>query len=463
MCTEINRLAVYENARINKDRHYDGQFFFAVKTTNIFCRPSCPSPIAKKENVTYYETMFDALNHGYRPCRRCRPDVNVEYYNGNVDGAELVNKALGMIYDGYLNEHSLGDMAGTLGVTDRHLRNLFNDNIGMPPVKVAAYHRVLFAKKLLVYSDISVTDVAYASGFGSTRQFNDVFKDTFGQTPTEVRGVKINIAAGDSQTNLIDTKISEDGTKQERTSEAVMKIPYEEPFDYEGILSFVGARAIKGVEVVGDGTYQRTFRIGEAKGISDYLGKDPLLIKGMKDGLVPRLPVAFNTFEFIIRAILGQQITVKAATTLAGRIAERFGMKVGNGYPDGLECYFPGPEELKEMSIEGLGITGIRQNTIRTVTEAVVNGTVSLSRNQSYEQFRNDFIALKGIGSWTVNYVAMRGLGMMDSFPAKDLGVIKALMDGDRKPSEKEILKRAEGWQPYRAYAALCLWYGLSN
>jgi len=192
--------------------------------------------------------------------------------------------------------------------------------------------------------------------------------------------------------------------------------------------------------------------------IHRLLGSDPLLAGGMTGGRVPRLPVAYDPFEFSIRAILGQQITVKAATTLAGRITEQAGLACDQTFPEGLNWYFPSPEELSQTPIDGLGVTGTRQETIRTVTKAVIDGRLSFAEDQSPEEFEKRFSALRGIGDWTVQYVAMRGLGMTDAFPASDLGIIKAFTAEEGNPSIREIVKAAEKWRPYRSYAALCLW-----
>lgn len=474
--------SVYHTARIRKDKSFDGKFFFGVKTTKIFCRPSCPAPIAKKENVIYFDTVFEALEQGFRPCLRCRPDVNVEYYNGNIDGTSIVNSALEMIYNGYLNYNSIKDLANELFISDRHLRKLFVENLGIPPIKIAKYHKAIFAKKLLFYSDLSVTEIASAAGFGSTRQFNDVFKEIFGVTPTMVRK-----GISDQENNHGEMKLL---------------IYYKEPFDFNQMLSFMKDRAIKGIEIVTENNYSRTFRINNTKGyfivnnnpkksvlelnincddircymaiynkvrkmfdidtdlsaISEKLSKDEILSKGMDNGKVPRLPMAFDVFEFTIRAILGQQITIKAATTLAGRIVEKIAIKSSSNYPEGLDYFFPNPEELKSVDLDGIGITTTRQATIKKVVNSLINRSLSLSSNQSFEQFYKDFSAIKGIGDWTVNYVAMRGLGMIDSFPSKDLGVIKALTKDGIKPSSRQVMQMAEKWRPYRAYAALCLW-----
>ena len=472
----------YNNARKSKDKSFDGTFFFGVKTTGIFCRPSCPSPVANEENVLYFESIFEALDLGLRPCYRCRPDIEVEHTIGNADGKYVVSTALNMIYDGYLNYHSVVDLAKELLVSDRHLRMLFVENLGVPPVKIAKMHKSLFAKKLLLFSNRSITDIAFASGFGSLRQFNDVFKEIFGATPSLTR--KERKVDHGSQNN------------------STLLLKYKEPFDFSQVLSFMKMRVMDGVEVISENSYSRTFRTETAKGyftvadnrkksalelridsddircfmeiynrarrmfdldrdfaaINKRFRNDKLLSKGMVHGHVPRLPLAFNPFEFAVRAILGQQISVKAATTLAARITEQAGLKTDDRFPPGLDYFFPNPSELLSLQIDDLGITKTRQATIKTVTKAILDNAVQLSQNQSFEQFHKEFSALKGIGDWTINYVAMRGLGMIDSFPAGDLGVIKALTVDGSVPSQAEILSMAEHWRPYRSYAALCLW-----
>ena len=470
----------YKTARINKDKNFDGKFFFGVKTTGIFCRPSCPAPVAKEENVVYFKDIFEALDQFYRPCLRCRPDINLDYYNGNASGTLTVQTALKMIYDGYLNFHSVADLAGELKVSDRHLRKLFIENLGVPPVKIAKYHRAMFAKKLLMFSRQTVTDIAFASGFGSIRQFNQVFKEIFGIAPSAVK---------------------KENTEKDR-ADTTLLVSYNRPFNFSQVIEFMKIRAIKGVEVIDDTSYARTFRTRRSKGyfivrdnptksalelsilcdniqcymeiynrvrrmfdlntdftrINDKFKSDSHLSKGMKAGHVPRLPIAFDSFEFCVRAVLGQQISVQAASTLASRIAKKAALKTEKGFPQGLDYFFPGPEEVIETSLEGIGITGARQATIANIAQGIMDKAFSLNSNQPFENFQKDFSALRGIGEWTVSYVAMRGLGMVDSFPATDLGIIKALEKNGKRPGKKEILKRAEKWRPYRAYAALCLW-----
>ena len=239
-------IKTYQEARVMTDQSFDGEFYFGVKTTGIFCRPSCPSPIAKEENVVYFGNVFEALNDGFRPCLRCRPDINVDYYNGNIDGASTVSAALEMIYDGYLIEHSINELASKLFLSDRHLRKLFVENLGVPPIKVAKYHKSIFAKKLLIYSNKSVIEVAFAAGFRSVRQFNDVFKSLFGLTPTAVR--RKNSVGAKSSGNM------------------VLRIKHKGIMNFEQILSFMKKRAIRVVETISESSYSRTFRINDASG-----------------------------------------------------------------------------------------------------------------------------------------------------------------------------------------------------
>ncbi len=486
----------FQQARINKDKNFDGKFFFGVKTTGVFCRPSCPSPTAREENVVYFKEMFEALDQHFRPCLRCRPDIHVDYYTGNAGGTLLVNTALKMIYDGYLNDHSVADLAHDLAVSDRHLRKLFIENLGVSPVKIARYHRALFAKRLLLFSDQSVTHIAFASGFGSLRQFNQVFKETFGLSPSQVRnGAKAPGAPSSDRTPPGRPEPKEGGNM-------ALYLPYTLPFSFSQILDFLRPRAIKGVEKVGETTYTRTFRTARSKGhftvkdlpdksalclevqcddiqcymeiynrvrrmfdldtdfsrMTEQFRADPLLSKGLIKGQVPRLPRAFDPFEFCVRAVLGQQVSVQAATTLAGRIAQRAGLATPAGTPPGLDLYFPNPQELLATDMDQIGLTRAREATLVRVAQAVEDKTFSLNPNQDFDAFHAEFSSLKGIGDWTVNYVAMRGLGMADAFPATDLGILRALEDRGKRPSPKTIVKMAEKWRPYRAHAALCLW-----
>ncbi|QOR35035.1 DNA-3-methyladenine glycosylase 2 family protein [Clostridium sp. 'deep sea'] len=476
----MSSIKSYQQARVTKDKNFDGKFYFAVKTTGVFCRPSCPSPIAKEHNVEYFTSIFSALNKGYRPCYRCRPDLNVDYYNSNIDGSKIVSEALKLIYDGYLNFNSVVDLAKKFYISDRQLRKLFNQNIGLPPVKVALYHRAIFAKKLLSNSQLSITNIAFAAGFGSIRQFNAVYKNIFGVTPTDTKN-----------------KTSSSNVPQNN----VLYLKYQKPFDFNQILSYLKLRAISGVEQVTNNSYSRTFRLNNIKGyftvtnnpaksalelkivtdnikvympivnkvkrlfdlytnfsvIRSIFSKDPILKQGLINNQIPNLPVSINAYEVVIRAILGQQITVKAATTLAGRLVKKVNITTTN-YPNSLSHFFPKPQELLTTDITNIGLTKTRQQTLMAATQALIKGVFTLEMSQPYNQFINEFTSVKGIGNWTANYVAMRALAMVDAFPASDLWVIKALSPSQHKLSQKQILQIAEKWRPYRAYATLCLW-----
>lgn len=244
----------------------------------------------------------------------------------------------------------------------------------------------------------------------------------------------------------------------------------------QGIISVVDRRELSALEltITGELSTQQQKAIGlrvrnmfdldtDFKPINALFAKDPLLARGMINGHVPRLPTAFDPFEFVVRAILGQQISVKAATTLAARIAKKAANTTANNYPGELNVYFPTAEQLLALQLDGLRITRRRQTTLKTVAQSIVDQQLTLTIDQPFEQFRQTFLALKGIGEWTVTYVAMRGLGMIDSFPANDLGVIKALEDQGKRPSLKQITARAEQWRPYRSYATLCLWNSMTT
>jgi AraC family transcriptional regulator, regulatory protein of adaptative response / DNA-3-methyladenine glycosylase II len=478
---------IYRKAHVARDRNFDGKFFVCVKTTGIVCRPSCPAKTPKEENVHYTETIYDALEKGFRPCLRCKPDVELEHYYNHIHGITTVNRALKKIYNGFLNYSSINDLAKSLDVSERYLRKLFVEQVGVPPVKIAKYHRSMFAKKMLLSSGSSITEIAYASGFRSLRQFNDVFKEVFSKSPTKIR--------------------KELALKKSTLENPTLSLKYDKSFRFVEILAFFRDRSMAGVEIVTEESYRRTFRTEQASGyfevvdnpqnscldlkihtddircymeiynkvrnlfdldrdfslINNLFSNDKILSRGMIGGHTPRLPGVLDPFEFTIRAILGQQISVKAATTLASKIAIKTGIQTDKDFPEGLNYFFPNPEDLSQLDLAGIGITKTRQTTIQTVTNAVLNGDVHLTSNQTFEKFQDGFIKLKGIGEWTVNYVAMRGLGIVDAFPWNDLGVIKALSPKDKKLSKNEILAIAEKWRPYRTYAALCLWNSLQK
>ena len=468
----------YSIARINKDQKFDGQFYFAVKTTGVFCRPSCPSPVAKEENVEYYQTVFDAIGKGYRPCLRCRPDIYTDRIGYRIDAQETIQAVLDLIHDGFLNEHSVGDLADQVAISERHLRKLFAKEVGISPVKLAKYQRAVFAKHLLLSSNLSMTHVAFAAGFGSISQFNHVFQEFFAMSPRELK-----------RTNSIGVNKVDKGN--------TMTIPYKGDIRYDEVLAFMSPRLIEGVEYIDRGRYVRTFRIGEHKGhfaVENNKAKSQLELQVFADNLtvykevyyrvkrmfdvdtdlgaiqdhfsqdpwigqvaVPRLPVAFDPYEFVIRAILGQVVSIKAATTLAARIAQKANVPYKTK-DEGLWLLFPTLEEVAPLDLSDIGTTKTKRATIANVNHALLTGSLHLTSNQTYEDFVKDFTAIRGIGDWTANYMAMRGLGMADAFPADDLWVKKFFAEGESKRTKRQILDIAKSWKPYRAYGTLSLW-----
>ncbi|MBS7525440.1 DNA-3-methyladenine glycosylase 2 family protein [Fusibacter paucivorans] len=469
----------FEKARQQKDMGFDGVFYFAVKTTGIVCRPSCPAPPAKKENVTYYKQLKDAFEDGYRPCHRCHPE-RVTLVD---EAAQIVSKAMMLLGSGALNGADTEKLAKALFISERRLRQVFKTVLGISPTKVLNYQRILCAIPLIQETAQSMTSIAFEVGYSSVRQFNAQFKLIVGCTPTAMRDKMMPTYPMPKLTLYLRSK-SEVG--------------------FETVFSFMKPRLLRGVEAINGDAYQRTYYIETGSGyftvcpgdhpallkldvytrdfdsifdvflrvrrmfdmdapiseITAYLKRFEMLQSGFVDQYVPRLPTAFDAFEFLVRAILGQQITVKAATTLAQRIVERADLKTADDFPTGLTHFFPNINTCSVLSLEGLGITATRQATLKRVMQALLDNEFSLSPYQSYDVFKKAFGVVKGIGDWTVNYVAMRGLGMKDSFPASDLGVINVLaaMNDGQKMKPKAIEQLAEQWRPYRAYATLCLW-----
>ncbi|MDJ0795003.1 MAG: Ada metal-binding domain-containing protein [Woeseiaceae bacterium] len=473
---------VFERARLSRDARFDGRFFVGVRTTGIYCRPICPANAPKSENVSFFPSAAAASEAGYRPCLRCRPECapGTPAWSGT---STTVQRGLRLIADGALDDGNVESLADRLGVTSRHLRRLFVKHVGASPLAVAHTQRLHFAKRLIDQTALSMTDISIASGFGSVRRFNDTFRKTYGRSPRDLR---------------------KEGRVQVTASALGVLLPYRRPYDWHGLLDFFSGRATPGVEAVVDGNYVRTVRIGDECGIvrvsdlgdaislsvhgtgtaslfpvvqrvrsmfdvdapiddiSAGLNRDKKLRAWLKVRPGVRVPGAWDGFELTVRAILGQQVSVKAATTFAGRIAKRYGEPVGatiDGLQDAPDVLFPEPRKLMRARLEHLGIIRSRSQTIRDLARAVVSGDLNFDAAQKLEDFRDALTAIRGIGSWTAEYVAMRVMKDPDAFPTSDLGLLRAfdLPDGTRlRPSE--LASRAEAWRPWRAYAALLTW-----
>ncbi len=473
---------IFERARLSRDPRFDGKFFVGVRTTGIYCRPICPANTPKSENVSFYRTAAAASEAGFRPCLRCRPECapGTPAWAGT---SATVQRGLKLIAEGALDEGNVETLAERLGVTSRHLRRLFTKHLGASPLAVAHTQRLHFAKNLIDETSLSMHDIAIAAGFGSTRRFNDTFRKVYGRAPRELRKAR-------------DAEIT--------ASALTVSLPYRLPFDWDRMLGFFALRATPGVEHVADGRYLRTVELGEERGVVDVrdaggklelrlhgigtrsliavvqrlrgvfdldasatdvhevLAKDAFLRPLLEQNPGVRVPGAWDGFELTVRAILGQQVSVRAATTLAGRIACRYGEKIDapvEGLADGPDRLFPEPGKLMRARLETLGIIGSRSNTIRALSREVNAGRISFDAAQEPEDFRASLLSIKGIGEWTADYVAMRALKNPDALPASDLGLLRAFDESHRgrlRPSE--LKSRAEAWRPWRAYAALLLW-----
>ena len=482
---------ICERARQTRDARFDGRFYVGVKTTGIYCRPVCPVKMPLAKNVTFYASAAAASEAGLRPCLRCRPECapgSPAWYGSST----TVRRGLRLIAEGALEEADVGQLAARLGVTDRHLRRLFHEHLGASPTAVAQTGRLHFAKRLLDETNLTMTQVAMAAGYGSVRRFNDQFSKTYQRPPRELR--KHNRAA---------SKQSDNGNRSGLT----LRLAYQKPFDWNAMLRFLAGRATPGIEEVAGDRYARTVTVGGQPGILEVrpakqtgflmltvhavstehlfeimqatrmaldldapvreiakaLRSDKRLAISIRQHPGLRVPGAWNGFELTVRAILGQQISVKAATTLAGRLAHRYGEPLVIRPTVGkLSHVFPAAARLAKARITNLGITTRRAETIRQLAKATGRGEISFDSAQDPADFCERLQALPGIGEWTAQYVAMRVLKDPDAFPASDLGLIKAI-EPDKKVTPKVLSQRAEPWRPWRAYAAMHLWNLLAD
>ncbi len=469
-----------------KDARFDGRFLVGISSTGIYCRPVCRARQPKAENCTFYPTAAEAEQAGYRPCLLCRPELAP---GASITDAtsNLVYRATRMLEENCGSEQSLEEIAGKLGCTARHLRRVFTAAYNVPPVQYLQTCRLLLAKNLLTDTDLPVLEVAMASGFGSLRRFNDLFKKQYKLSPTALR------------------KHTAEDKKQ--NDNITLALGYRPPYQWEAILNFLAGRAIAGVEVVKNGEYMRTVHMENAEGRQVYgwvrvshkpkknalsvtvseallpvlpqvlarirhlfdLYCDPdavyEILRGMNDirpGLCilgTRVPGCFNAFEMAVRAVLGQQITVKAASTLAARIVEAYGTPVQTGI-EGLTHVFPSPEDIFALdgAIENhfgvLGVIAARSNTIYELARAFVQKKIDFDLCAQPEEEMKKLMTIRGIGSWTAQYIAMRAMEWPDAFLETDAGIKKALQPF----TSKELLSMAEAWRPWRSYATVNLW-----
>jgi AraC family transcriptional regulator of adaptative response / DNA-3-methyladenine glycosylase II len=470
-----------------RDARYDGVFFTCVRTTGIYCRPICPARPPKLENCRFVATAAAAQEAGFRPCLRCRPESSPDF--GAWRGASAtVSRALALIEEGALDGGDVDALAARLGVGERHLRRLFSRHLGAAPVTVAQTRRVLLAKQLIHETDLPMTEVALASGFNSLRRFNETFQQLYRRPPGELRRRRESGKAPASGLTLL--------------------LPYRPPYDWDSMIRFLAARALPGLETVAERRYARVVEIGGVVGsieIADAseksslraivrfprlehlaaivarirrlfdLGADPVAIGAAlsrdptlaplvaaRPGL--RVPGAWDGFEIATRAILGQQITVKAATRLGAKLVAALGDPIGEqaGLP-GLTHGFPRPERLDAETIARLGMPRARAAAIAGIAAETAADPRLFERRRDLEEAVTRLRRLPGVGEWTAQYIAMRALRESDAFLADDVAVQRALAIKERRPRPRELLARAEAWRPWRAYAVLHLWMALAT
>ncbi|MGH7726710.1 MAG: AlkA N-terminal domain-containing protein [Candidatus Eiseniibacteriota bacterium] len=476
----------------SKDRRFEGRFFVGVTTTGIYCRPGCPARTPRAEHTRFYPSSAAAEGAGFRPCRRCRPET-APSSPAWLGTSATVTRALRLLGAAPADEPaSIEQLAGRLGIGPRHLRRLFAEHVGASPRSMLMTQRVHFARRLLDETNLPLDEVAVSAGFGSTRRFREAVRKTFGRSPARLRRAGALAQARDRAAG-------------ERPIE--LRLPCAGPYDWASALEYRAARAIPGVEHVADGAYRRTIRTANGPGILEVvaergasalvlrlwlpgtgdlfplvervrrmldleadptaigaqLARDRVLARYVERRPGLRVPGAFDPFELAVRAVLGQQVSVRAATTIAGRLVAAHGTPFPAGERFGLPRLFPEPAALADLgarALARLGLTQARAETLAGFARAVTDGALDLSPAPSLEDAVERLCAIDGIGPWTAHYIALRALGEPDAFPASDLGLRKAFARGGTIPSASALEARAEAWRPWRGYAAIHLWAG---
>ena len=470
----------------SRDRRFDGVFFIAVRTTGIYCRPSCPARTPAYENVTFHPTSAAAQSAGYRACKRCLPDATPGSPDWDV-AADAAGRAMRLIADGVVDRDGVEGLADRIGYTSRHLTRILTQELGAGPLALARAKRAQTARVLLETTGLGAADVAFAAGFKSVRQFNDTVREVYASTPTQLRGRRGQGSAG--------------GTIQ-------LRLAVRTPFAGQALLAFLATRAVPGIESVTGATYARSLRLPHGAGtvslelcdqaeagttafvpatfrlddlrdlsaavervrrlldadcdpvaIGDTFAGDPLLGPLVRATPGLRVPGHVDGDELAVRAVLGQQVTVKAARTAAARLTHELGEALHE--PDGeLTHLFPTAARLAELEPESLPMPRARGRALIALARALADGDLRLDRGADRDDVRHRLLAIPGIGPWTADYIALRALGHPDVFLPTDIGIRDALRALGRDPAEATRL--ADGWRPWRSYAQLYLWHTLT-
>jgi AraC family transcriptional regulator of adaptative response / DNA-3-methyladenine glycosylase II len=506
----------------SRDPRYDGFFVVAVKSTGVYCRPSCPARLPYRRNVRLFRSVAAAQDQGFRACKRCDPDAAPGSPHWNRR-AGVAGRAMRLIADGAVDRDGVGGLAARLHFSERQLNRILVAELGAGPVALARAQRAQSARTLIETTDLRFGEVAAGAGFGSVRQFNDTLRAVYGRTPSELRGRARRRQPPAPAAGALE-----------------LRLPARQPFDGEALLAFLAARAIPSVEAVAGGTYRRTLRLShggavaaltpeagalrcelrlddvrdltasvarcrrlfdldaDPVAVSSHLGADPLLGPLVRRHPGLRVPGTVDGFEIAVRAIVGQQVSVAGARTILGRLAEEHGTAVAedrgtapesehgtpvaedrrtapaseNGPPPadglGLTRRFPAAEALAGADPASLPMPRGRARALIEVARLTASGELVLDAGADPDEAREQLIGIPGIGAWTAGYIAMRALGDPDVFLPQDVGVRHALeqLSGEhavrastRSPGKPDD----EAWRPWRSYAVMHLWRSLDT
>ena len=466
----------------SKDRRFDGVFYTAVRTTGIYCRPSCPAITPKLANVTFYPSAAAAQQAGYRACKRCLPDATPGSPEWDL-AADVAGRAMRLISDGTVEREGVEGLAERLGYSVRQLNRLVTGSFGAGPLALARARRAQTARVLVETSTMSFADIAFASGFSSIRQFNDTVREVYAATPTELRGRR----GGTTTSGTISTRLG-----------------VREPFAGDELLDFLALRAVRGIEAVGDGWYERTLALphgpgvvrvelrdrpagyvpcrltlSDARDLAPALERtrrlldadcDPIAVDEQLGGdrhLAPlvrrrpglRVPGHVDGVELAARAVIGQQVSVAGARTLATRLVAELGTPIELAGDHHVTHLFPTAEVLAGIDPEQMAMPRARGRALATVSAALADGSVVLDRSADRGQVHAELLALAGIGPWTADYIAFRVLGDPDVFLPTDVGVRHAA----ERLGIHDVADRSDHWRPWRSYALIHLWSSLGD
>ncbi len=501
----------------SRESRFDGWFVTAVHTTGIYCRPSCPATTPKRQNVSFFPTAAAAQQRGFRACKRCRPDASPGSPDWNVR-ADVVARAMRLIADGVIDRDGVGGLSRRLGYSERHLNRLLTEELGAGPLAVARAQRAQTARTLIETTAMTMTDIAFAAGFSSIRQFNDTVREVFATSPTQLRADRLRRErrAPSSAAPSSAARSSAAPSSATTSGAIVLRLPVRGPFDADGVFAFLGRRAVPGVETWDGTSLRRTLRLAGGPAVAELrpdgrgavacslwltsvadlqpavqrcrrlldldadpvaidhrLGADPLLapLVAARPGL--RSPGSVDGAELLVRAILGQQVSVAGARTIAGRLAAIIGDRAHVGPDDVTEdvtdaklaqasLLFPSAAQLADLDPELLPMPAARRRALLGACRAVADGELVIDLGVDRDEFRSRLLQLAGIGQWTAQYVAMRALGDPDVFMPTDLGVRHAVerLGFDGSPASATAL--SANWSPWRSYALHHLWQSLS-